>query len=318
MNKRLLGQTGINVSEIAFGGVEIGIPYGIGVRSKADMISEPEAIHLLQAAVDGGINFFDTARMYGASESIMGQAFRGMRDQVVLCTKCRHLRNESGTLPASRSLKEIIERSLQESLTALQTGFIDIYMLHQADVEILGNDMVSAVFNDLKKKGLIRAAGVSTYTLEETGMAINSGAWDVIQLPFNLMDHSQEALFTPAAEKGIGIMIRSVLFKGILSDKGRNLHPELKEVEQHRILYSRLFNKTCPDLTSLAVKFALSFDQVASVLVGIDRMDYLKRSLDIADGMYMDKQTLMQARELQYPNISFLDLVKWDKKGWLT
>lgn len=86
MNKRLLGQTGIKVSEIAFGGVEIGIPYGIGVSIKTDMISESEAICLLHEAIDSGINIFDTARMYGASESIMGRAFKGRRDQVVICT----------------------------------------------------------------------------------------------------------------------------------------------------------------------------------------------------------------------------------------
>jgi len=76
MNKRLLGQTGIQVSEIAFGGVEIGLPYGIGIKSKADMPSREESVRLLHTAVDSGINFFDTARMYGLSESIMGNAFK--------------------------------------------------------------------------------------------------------------------------------------------------------------------------------------------------------------------------------------------------
>jgi aryl-alcohol dehydrogenase-like predicted oxidoreductase len=318
MNHRPLGHTGINVSEIAFGGVEIGIPYGIGVRSRADMMAEPEAIRLLHAAVDGGINFFDTARMYGASESIMGQAFMGLREQIVICTKCRHLRNESRMLPRPGKIKELIKRSLQQSLAALQTGFVDIYMLHQVDAEIIDNKAIAEYFTDLKRDGIIRATGVSTYTVEETRKAIESGRWDVIQLPFNLLDQSQETLFTPAAEKGIGIMVRSVLCKGILSDKGRNLHPELKAVEQHRNLYSRLFSKTCPDLTSLAIKFALSFDQVSSVLVGIDKTDYLQKSLDVADGNYLDHQTLMQAKELQYPDTSFLDLVKWDRMGWLT
>jgi aryl-alcohol dehydrogenase-like predicted oxidoreductase len=318
MNQRLLGHTGIKVSEVAFGGVEIGIPYGIGVRSRADMISETEAVHLLHEAIDGGINLFDTARQYGDSESIMGRAFKDRRDQVVICTKCRHLRNESGVLPSSDQIRKVIERSLQESLTVLQTRFIDIYMLHQADIEILENDIVTDIFHDLKKKGLIRATGVSTYTVDETKRAMTSGCWEVIQLPFNLMDQSQEILFSPAAEKGIGIMVRSVLCKGILSNKGGNLHPELKKVERHRKLYSGLFNKTCPDLTSLAMKFALSFDQVASVLIGIDKMAYLKRALAIADGNYLDKETLRQARELQYPDTGFLDLVKWDRMGWLS
>ena len=318
MNQRLLGQTGIKVSEIAFGGVEIGIPYGIGVKSKADMISESQAIYLLHEAIDRGINFFDTARMYGDSESIMGQAFKDRRDQVVICTKCQHFHDRDGHLPPSDKLKKIIKNSLQDSLNELKTGFIDVYMLHQADFEILENEIIAGFFVNLKKEGVIRATGVSTYTLDETKKAIHSGVWDVIQIPFNLMDQSQEALFPLAAKKGVGIMVRSVLLKGILSEKGQHLHPALKDVETHLQLYDELLNDSTPDLATLAIKFALSFTKVSSVLVGIDRMDYLKKSLVVADGNYLDKETLMQAKELQYPDINFLDLVKWDRMGWLT
>jgi aryl-alcohol dehydrogenase-like predicted oxidoreductase len=80
------------------------------------MISKPEAIHLLHEAVDGGINLFDTARQYGASESIMGQAFQDRRDQVVICTKSRHLRNQSGVLPPPVKMKKIIENHYRKAL----------------------------------------------------------------------------------------------------------------------------------------------------------------------------------------------------------
>jgi len=318
MNKRLLGRTGIHVSEIGFGGVEIGLPYGIGVKSKADMLNEPEAIRLLHSANDGGINFFDTARMYGASESIMGQAFQDRREHIVICTKCRHLRDKLGALPPSGKLKEIIERSLQESLTALQTEFIDIYMLHQADLEILDNDMVADIFLSFKKNGVIRATGVSTYTVGETKKAIDSGVWDVIQVPFNLMDQSHETSFFMAAKRGVGIMVRSVLFKGILSEKGRNLHPALEDVEAHLKYYDDLLRESFPDLPTLATKFALSFEQVSSVLIGIDRMAYLQKTFAATDGVYLDKKTMARARKLFYPDPQFLDLVKWDRMGWLT
>lgn len=317
MNQRLLGQTGIRVSEIGFGGVEIGLPYGIGIKSKADMPSRSESIRLLHSAVDNGINFFDTARMYGDSESIMGAAFQDMRNQVVISTKCRHLRDEFGVLPSSIKLKENIEISLQESLSAMQTDFIDVYMLHQADLEILENDEVADTFIDLRKKGVIRATGVSTYTVEETKKAIDSGVWDVIQLPFNLMDQSQKTNFSLAAEKGVGIVVRSALFKGILSEKGKNLHPALKDVERHIKLYRDLLSQSDYDLATLAIKFSLSYNQVSSVLVGIDQTDYLEKSLEVANGIYLDKETLMHANKLQYPELEFLDLVKWDRMGWL-
>jgi aryl-alcohol dehydrogenase-like predicted oxidoreductase len=318
MNQRLLGHTGFHVSEIAFGGVEIGMPYGIGVKNKADMISEPEAIYLLHEAIESGINLFDTARMYGASESIMGQAFRDRRDQVVICTKCQHFRDPDDPLPPADKLEKIIKNSLKTSLNKLQTKFIDVFMLHQADVEILENDMIAEIFVELKNEGIIRATGVSTYTRDETRLAIKSGVWDVIQLPFNLMDQSQEALISLAAEKGIGIMVRSVLLKGILSEKGKNLHPALKNVEIHLKYYDELLNDSVPDLAALAIKFALSFKDVSSVLVGIDRMDYLRKSLMAADGVFLDEKALSRARQLAYPRPEFLDLARWDRMRWLT
>jgi 1-deoxyxylulose-5-phosphate synthase len=317
MNKRSLGRTGLQVSEIAFGGVEIGLPYGIGVKSKTDMLSEKEAIRLLHSAVDGGINFFDTARLYGSSEEIMGRAFKDRRDRVVICTKCRHFRDNDGQLPSSTKLVNIIEKSLEESLAELQTEFIDLYMLHQADLEILEHEQVANTFLSLKKKGIIRATGVSTYTVEETKMAIDKGVWDVVQLPFNLMNQTHASQFSSAARFGVGIMARSVLFKGILSEKGKNLHPELQDVQLHLNLYDELLSESIPDLTMLATKFALSFNEVSSVLVGIDRLEYLHKSLTAADGSYLDKKTLTRAKNLCYPDPQFLDLVKWDKMGWL-
>jgi aryl-alcohol dehydrogenase-like predicted oxidoreductase len=318
MHKRSLGNSGLSVSEIAFGGVEIGIPYGIGVKDRSDMLSHLEAIKLLHAALDGGINFFDTARLYGESELIMGKAFHDRRDKVALATKCKYFRDADGQIPSYVALKKIIESSLKESLNALQTDHVDIFMLHQADIAILQNKDVSRVFSELKDSGLIRATGASTYSVEETTLAIESKAWDVIQLPFNLMDQRQQKVFASAAANGVGLVIRSVLLKGLLSSKGRELHPALKDVEEHVKKYNTLLDDSINDLPSLATKFALSFKEVSSVLVGIDRIDYLERSLQSANGIYLGEKKLAQAKALRYPDPEFLDLPKWDRLGWLT
>ncbi len=317
MNKRSLGDTGITVSEIAFGGVEIGIPYGIGVHNRSDMPSPADAVKLLHAALDGGINLFDTARLYGESESIMGEAFRDRRDKVVLATKCKHFRDQHGRIPSYAVLKEIIKSSLAESLKALRSGYVDIFMLHQSDMEILENEEVSAIFSELKREGLIRATGASVYTMEETQKAIGSGKWDVIQLPFNLMDQRQQELFPLAEKNGVAVIIRSVLLKGLLSNRGKGLHPALKEVEEHIEKYSKLLTIDIPDLAVLATKFALSFKEIASVLVGIDRPEYLAQTLKAADGIYLSESQLRQAIELSYPDPAFLDLPEWDRRGWL-
>ncbi len=318
MNYRTLGKSGIKVSEIAFGSVEIGLPYGIGVKSKDDMLSEQEAINLLNSAVDKGINFFDTARMYGNSEYIIGKAFKDKRDKVVISTKCKRFNEVGNKLPSNIELRETILTSLHESLAALKTDYVDVYMLHQVDLEILKNSIIAETLLELKSDGVIRAIGVSTYTTEETRIAIEKGIWDVIQLPFNLMDQSQKVNFSLASKHGVGIVVRSVLFKGILSNKGKKLHPALKDVEKHVEKYNELLSKSIPSLPMLATKFALTFDEVSSVLVGIDREEYLEESLEAANGIYLDENTFSKLEALRYSDPEFLDLVKWNKMGWLT
>lgn len=318
MKKRPLGSTGIFVSEIAFGGVEIGIPYGIGVKDKSDMLSHAQSINLLHRALDGGINLFDTARHYGESEAIMGRAFRDRRDQVVVATKCLHFLDEDGRIPPYASVKKRITASLEQSLKALQTDFIDVYMLHQSDHGILEDEGVARVFEELKHSGKIRACGLSVYQPEETALALEKGCWDVIQLPFNLMDQRQASLFSQAQTQGVGLIIRSVLLKGLLSERGRDLHEALRDVETHIQGYKRLLGDEFPDLPTLATKFALSFPEVASVLVGIDRPEYLEKTLLAADGRYLNNARLADAEAMGYPDPSFLDLPKWHRMGWLT
>jgi len=228
------------------------------------------------------------------------------------------LRSDNKRLPTTEKLRKIIDNSLRESLSALQTDHIDVYMVHDADLEILDNQEIAEVFSEYKRKGLVRVVGVSTYAVEETRKAIESRMWDVIQLPFNLMDQRQGQLFPLAQQHGIGIVVRSVLFKGILTDKGHNLHLELKAVEQHRNLYNELLSEDVPTLSDLATKFVLSHNEVSSVLVGIDRTEYLHKALEAADGKYLDEKNFARARELGYPEPDFLDLPKWDRMGWLT
>lgn len=316
MKKRQLGNTGIQVSEVAFGGVEIGVPYGIGVNSADDMLSTDQSIELLHEAIDKDINFFDTARLYGESEAIMGKAFFDRRDKVILATKCKHFKDADGTIPNYQTLKSTIESSLHESLDFLKTDYVDVFMLHQADVSILNNDDVKDIFNRLKETGKIRSTGASTYTAAETELAIDKG-WDVIQLAFNLMDQQQERNFKYAEETGTGIVVRSVLMKGLLSDKGRNLHPALKDVEEHINKYKVLLNDEIKEISMLATKFALSFSEVSSVLVGIDRSEYLDKAIQSVTGNLLTNADLQKAKELVYPDHAFLDLPGWDRRGWL-
>lgn len=317
MQKRTLGNTGIQISEIAFGGVEIGLPYGIGVKSEADMLTEADAIKLLHNALDQGINFFDTARLYGESERIMGNAFSDRRQEVVLATKCRHLKDPEGKIPSYPELNELVHASLKESLQALRTDYIDLYMVHYADIDLLASEDVLNIFTKLREEGVVRAIGVSVYKTEETRQAIQAQAWNAVQLPFNLMDQSQGQYFHDAAQRGMGILVRSVLMRGMLSDRMSQLHPALKDVEMHLAKYRGLLREGLAHLPQLATKFALAHPEVSAVLVGIDKQDYLEDALNAVRGVHMDKELLKEAQALAYPDPAFLNLTEWDKQGWL-
>lgn len=317
MKYRLLGNTGISVSEIAFGCVELGIPYGIGVTSERDMLSEGQAIELLNNAVDSGINFFDTARMYGKSEQILGEAFKDRRKDVVIATKCVHLLDADGKLPESPVLKEKIETSLYKSLDALKTDYVDVFMLHQASDEIINSQEVLTIFSKMKDQGLFKASGISTYSCEHTGMILEKGTWNMVQVPFNLIDQRHGEFFRSAKEKGIGIVVRSVLLKGLLSNRGVNLHPAIKEVETHIAKYQELIGGAVTNLSILATKFAISFPEVSSVLIGIDRKEYLEQALHTVNGEYLSQEMMERARQLAYPDPDFIDLPYWDRMNWL-
>lgn len=317
MRYKELGHSGIQVSEIAFGGVEIGMAYGLSMKEAHSLMNEEDAVILLHNALDQGINFYDTARLYGRSEEIMGKAFEGLRDKVVLASKCRHFRLPDGTLPPAKVLKKVVRDSIAESLKALRTDYIDVFMLHYADLEILEIAELHEVFEELMQAGMIRVPGISVYEPEETELALTQGFWKVIQLPFNLMDQRQSAYFEKAHEEGVGLVARSVLMRGLLTDRSFQLHPALKEVQDHIHLFKALFTNERDNLPALAMQFASSHQAVSSVLVGIDKQVYLDEALGYFKGQYLSLSELDRAKELSYPNQAFLNLAQWDKNGWL-
>ncbi len=314
MKRRILGRTGLSVSEIAFGGVEIGMPYGLGPH---DMPDEASAIRLLQKAVELGVNFFDTARHYGESERLMGQAFQGIREHIVLATKCVHFKGENGDIPSYKQLKEIVRNSLEVSLNNLKTDYLDLFMVHYADMDILQNEDVTRIFLELKQEGHVKNIGISVYKAEETTKAIECAIWDAIQLPFNLMDQSHGDWFREAAEKGIGIIVRSVLMRGMLTERKFKMNEALKDVEQHVEAYRTIAKAHFNNFPEYATKFALKHAEVSSVLVGIDKEEYLYASLHNLEGDELSDTLFAQSKRMQYPDPSFLNLAEWDKKGWL-
>ena len=317
MECRPLGKSGLQVSLLAFGGVELGLPYGIGVNSRADMLSDDQAVELLQAALARGVTLFDTAPSYGNSEALLGRAFASCRSRVVLCTKCPGLADDQGRVLRKRAMRDRVLASLDGSLQALRTDAVDVLMLHRVDAAVIANDEAAELFEDLKSQRLIRAVGASTYPGGITGQVIESGRWDVIQLAFNLIDQRETAFLGAAETAGIGVMVRSVLFKGILTERGRDLHPELRHIQDHR---ARCAAAVPPGMTlaEYATRYAMSQRGVHAVLVGIDRSAYLDEALAMAAAGPLTPGQLAEATALAFPDPELIDLPGWHAKGWLT
>ena len=208
---RRLGHTNIRVSEIAFGCAAIGAVYGMNVRGAEDMLTDDQAVNLLNSALDRGINFFDTAPAYGRSEEILGKAFCNRRPEVVLSTKLsKSIVNDKGRLVMLDELRAVISQSLHNSLSRLAADHIDLLFVHHDSDEVIFSSELRAVLSELKSQGLVKAVGISTYGSDQTRKAIESGNWDVVQLALSMMDQRNAGLLPLAQERGVAVMARSV------------------------------------------------------------------------------------------------------------
>ncbi len=173
---RILGRTKIEV-----------MPVGCG----ASRTMEPR---LIKDAMDNGINFFDTGRAYyrGQNEVMLGKVFKGVRKEVIIQSKLQVRLREKGeklkSAAVSKKIKNIMQRSLDESLKALQTDYIDIMLIHGANnIDIINNETVMEFFKTAKEKGIIKAHGFSSHTnqIELLKAANKSNFYDVIMVPYN-------------------------------------------------------------------------------------------------------------------------------------
>jgi predicted aldo/keto reductase-like oxidoreductase len=198
MEKVRLGRTGLEVSEVGFGGIPM------------MNISMEEAVALLRHCFELGITFFDTANMYGDSEKKMGAALESVRDHVVLATKT--LKRDA----------EGAERHLGRSLESLKTGVIDLYQLHQvANRETLDQVLApGGAYETLEKArsdGRIRFIGLSSHNTRIAIEACRTGRFDTIQIPFNFIEQEpSEALFQVAEEMDMGVIGMKPLAGGVL------------------------------------------------------------------------------------------------------
>lgn len=216
MEYRSLGRTGVMVSPLCLGAMNFGGP-----------TDEATSIDIINRALDGGINFIDTANVYnrGESERIVGKALKanGQRDRVVLATKVHGTMGE-GPNEQGNSRYHIIQ-ACEDSLRRLQTDRIDLYQLHRPSLTIPQDETLRA-FDDLVRSGKVRYIGCSTHpawmVMESLAISerMNLARYVSEQPPYNLLDRRIENELVPLAQKyGLAILPWSPLAGGVLAGK---------------------------------------------------------------------------------------------------
>ena len=315
MDRRSLGRTGLRVSALALGTVELGMDYGLRVPGAHGRPAAADAVRIIHAALDRGVNLIDTAPIYGAAEALLGRALEGRRDQVVLATKVLPQTADGGALQGE-ALARHMRESLDSSLHLLRTDHVDLWQIHQVDDALLAQaDTVAEAFAAAKRAGKARCVGASTYGVDPPLKALASDLFDTLQVGYSVLDQRQaDRCFSLAAQKGVGIIARSVLLQGVLTERGDYLPDPLTQLRKRSQQFRRLVADALPDWTpaQVALAFALNQSPIGSVLIGVRTVEELEENLRAAEKP-LTTTALDSLRDLRLDDADQLDPRWWEQ-----
>ncbi|NND50094.1 MAG: aldo/keto reductase [Rhizobiales bacterium] len=309
MRYRQLGRTGLEVSEVGFGGAGVGHVWG--------ETSDSECERAIRRAVDLGINFFDTSPMYGGgkSEENLGAGLAGLRDKVVLATKVRlHSEDELA------NLKSAIRSSVEQSLARLRTERIDVLQIHHQVGPERGQYLAVAsppryalllteadclafaeAAQGLIDDGTVGFLGITAWDGDGKVVRalLESGAFATAQVLYNLVNHSAEAPPPPgfddvdqgqalvaARDNNIGVIgIRSHAAGALVETLDREVAADSDVARDHARAgrLSFLLSETMPTLSAVALRFCLDNPAISTVTPGIKKTAEVEEAVRVAD-----------------------------------
>lgn len=293
MEYRKLGSSDLEVSVIGYGA------WGIGGAPFWNNEGDNKSLNSIKKAYDLGINFFDTAPVYGFghSEELIGKALKPFRDKVIYATKCG-LRWDKSSLSAIRkdaSRSSILEE-IDQSLQRLDTDVIDLYQVHWPDVETDQKETMETLL-EIQEKGKIRHIGVSNYSAEQIKECLKYGKIVSLQPEFSLLAREIEKETVPVClENDIGIIAYSPLASGVLTGKydkntrfedwrskgiigtftGEGFIKNIEKVDRLKEI-AEAEGKTCGQM---AINWVLRQQGLSTALVGVKNSGQVKENLN--------------------------------------
>ena len=202
MERRTLGRTGLDVTVLGYGAMEIRGPRVWGGRP----ISDEQAEVILNAVLDAGINFIDTSYDYGRSEEFIGRFIKSRRSEYYLATKCGCVMTPAGDKDEVSHVwtAEQLCHNLETSLTRMKTDHVDIWQLHNPPADAVQAGDLVKVMEQAKKDGKTRWIGISS-TLPHIDTYIGWGVFDTFQIPYSALERQHEDAISRAASTNAGV-----------------------------------------------------------------------------------------------------------------
>lgn len=271
MKKREIGHSGLLISEI-----------GLGCMSLPPEKSEAKKI--IDVAIGHGITYFDTADFYdkGENEIVVGHSLKENRKNIILATKVGNKWNEDGTSWSWDSSKPYIVNQVKNSLSRLQTDYIDLYQLHGGTI---GDNLEEAIdaFDSLKKEGLIRTYGISSIRPNVVNRFLKNSQASSIMMQYSMLDRRPEEMFDLISKNNSSVVTRGSLAKGLLTYEGLKRAIEVDGYGSYSKaelieLLTDLQHKT-DNLHALAIAYVLQNKEVAGIVAGASSSQQIEKTI---------------------------------------
>jgi aryl-alcohol dehydrogenase-like predicted oxidoreductase len=323
MKYRKLGKTGFEISEISLGTWQVGGVWG-------DEFSHENADKILNSAFDAGINFIDTADVYGdgESEKAVGRFVKSRSERIFVATKCgRQLNPHTNEAYQPAVLRKFVENSLKNM--GLET--LDLIQLHCPPTEVFYRPEIFELFDRLKDEGKILNLGISVEKVEEALKGIEFDNVTTVQIIFNTFrQRPSELFFEQAKKKDIGVIVRVPLASGLLTGKfskqstftagdhrnfnrngemfdkgetfsGIDYETGLSAVEELKTLFPNQAN-----LAPIALKWILGFDAVSTIIPGASRPEQVSANVAALDFPELNAEQISQMNSIYEKHIKRL------------
>ena len=327
MKYRILGKTGFKISEISLGTWQVGGKWG-------DPFSHKNADEILNTAIDNGINFIDTADVYGdrESEKAVGRLVKNRSERIYVATKCgRRLNPHTNEAYTPKALRGFVEDSLKN----MQLECIDLVQIHCPPNEVFYRPDIFEEFQKLITEGKILNMGVSVEKVEQAIKAMEFDVVSTVQIIFNMFRQRPDDLFLDLAKmNNVGVIVRVPLASGLLTGKfdkntsfsredHRNFNREGKAFDKGET-FSGIDYETGlkaldeiklafpdSDLALLALKWILMFNEVSCVIPGASKQEQLLANIKASELPDLTQQEMNKVKSIYNKNIKPLVHQLW-------